>query len=264
MHFFTLKNSAILSVTAALYLTACTHTAQASNVVKTVTNGALTFELEFEDELYLEGGKELMWNEALQQPYIEAANQWLTALVGVEGKPLHTIRMRISVAEMNDGNGYAGPDSEEQIGDYEIPTSGTLVIGNHTYEQGFEQVEFKANILHEMGHILGIGSYTERFTEYSEELQGNVLKVPHSMAAQKYNQIYGNSYQYVPISDDGGHLYDYVLQEDKKRVLDNGKVLAPLTQEFMANGVVFGAVTLGVLDDIGYQVSYSGAEGYKP
>jgi hypothetical protein len=43
MHFLTLKNSAILSVTAALYLTACTHTAQASYVVKTVTNGALTF-----------------------------------------------------------------------------------------------------------------------------------------------------------------------------------------------------------------------------
>ncbi|QFI38786.1 hypothetical protein FR932_13465 [Moritella marina ATCC 15381] len=42
MHFFTLKNSAILSVTATLYLAACTHTAQASNVVKTVTNGALT------------------------------------------------------------------------------------------------------------------------------------------------------------------------------------------------------------------------------
>ncbi len=81
-----------------------------------------------------------------------------------------------------------------------------------------------------MGHILGIGSYTENFTEYSEEYQGNVLKVPNSMAAQKYNQIYGNSYQYVPISDDGGHLYDYVLQEDKNRVLDNGKVLAPLTQ----------------------------------
>lgn len=32
----------------------------------------------------------------------------------------------------------------------------------------------------------------------------------------------------------------------------------------MANGVVFGAVTLGVLDDIGYQVSYSGAESYQP
>ena len=64
-------------------------------------------------------------------------------------------------------------------------------------------------------------------------------------------------------------MYDYVLKEDKKRVLDNGPVflqtrLAPLTQEFMANGVVFDAVTLGVLDDIGYQVSYSGAEGYKP
>ncbi len=66
------------------------------------------------------------------------------------------------------------------------------------------------------GHILGVGSYTEKFTEYSEEYQGNVLKVPNSMAAQKYNQIYGNSYQYVQ------------------------------------------SVTLGVLDDIGYQVSCSG------
>jgi len=43
MPFFTLKNTAILSVTAVLYLTACTQTEQASNVVKTVTNGALTF-----------------------------------------------------------------------------------------------------------------------------------------------------------------------------------------------------------------------------
>ncbi len=86
MHFFTLKNSAILSATAALYLTACIHTAQASNVVKTVTNGALTFELEFEDELYLAHGRELMWSDALQQPYIDAANQWLTVFVGVEGK----------------------------------------------------------------------------------------------------------------------------------------------------------------------------------
>lgn len=264
MHFFTLKNSAILSTTTILYLIGSTNTAQANNVVKTVSNGALTFELEFEDELQLTHGRALVWSDALQQPYIDAANQWLTALVGVEGKSQHTIRMRIAVEEMNDGNGYAGPDSEEQVGEYEIPTSGTLVIGNHTYEQGFDQVEFKANILHEMGHILGIGSYTEAFTEYSEAYQGNVLKVPNSMAAKKYNQIYGNTYLYVPISDDGGHLYDYVLQEDKKRVLDNGQVLAPLTQEFMANGVVFGAVTLGVLDDIGYDVSYRGAERYQP
>ncbi|QUM75553.1 hypothetical protein HWV00_04510 [Moritella sp. 24] len=264
MRFFTLKNFAILSIATILYLTGCSNTAQANNVVKTVSNGALTFELEFEDKLQLENGRVLRWSEALQQPYIDAANQWLTALVGVDGREEHTIHMSISVHEMACCNGFAGPDSEIQIGDYEIPTSGSLTIGNHTYEQGFDQVEFKANIRHEMGHILGIGSYTEAFTEYSKEYKGNVLKVPNSMAAKQYNAIYGNTYQYVPISDDGGHLYDYVQQEDKKRVLDNGRVLPPLTKEFMANGVSFGAVTLGVLDDIGYEVSYSGAERYKP
>lgn len=264
MRFLRPKHSAILSITTIIYLVGCANTVQANNVIKTVTNGALTFELEFEDELQLEGGRELAWSEALQQPYIDAANQWLSALVGVEGKDQHTIRMSISVHGMACCNGFAGPDSEIQVGDYEIPTSGSLSIGNHTYVEGFDQVEFKANIRHEMGHILGIGSYTEAFTEYSEEYQGNVLKVENSMAAQKYNEIYGNNYQYVPISDDGGHLYDYVQQEDKKRVLDNGRELPPLTKEFMANGVSFGAVTLGVLDDIGYKVSYRAAERYTP
>lgn len=61
MHFFTLKNSAILSTTTILYLIGSTNTAQANNVVKTVSNGALTFELEFEDELQLTHGMAGRW-----------------------------------------------------------------------------------------------------------------------------------------------------------------------------------------------------------
>lgn len=229
-----------------------------------VSNSGLTFELEFVGKLKLQNNELKDWNEEYQQPYVDAANKWLNALLAVEGKAHHTIRMKIYVETLLGGNGEAGPDAEEQVGEFTFATMGTLKVGNHTYAQGFDQEEFNANILHEMGHIIGIGSYTENFMESYAPMKGNVLKVENSIGAQKYNEIYGNNFKYVPLSDDGGHLYDYVLQEDKKRILDDGTELPPLTKEFMANGTVFGAVTLAVLDDIGFEVSYAAVDFYTP
>jgi hypothetical protein len=234
------------------------------NISKTVTNGNLVFELIFMGKLSLQNNNEKSWNIELQQPYINAANKWLSALTAVDGKALHTIKIKIFVKALDGGNGQAGPDSEEKVGDFLIPTSGELTIANHTYAEGFDPIEFYANILHEMGHIIGIGSYTETYMKQDAAYKGNVFRVDDSVAVKTYNEIYGTFFDFVPMSDDGGHLYDYVLQEDKKRVLDNGMAIPPLTKEFMANGTIFGAVTLAVLDDIGYQVSYSGTDPYIP
>lgn len=238
--------------------------ATTTNLVVPVANNGLTFELEFVDQLKLENQVTRAWDDSYQKPYIDAANKWLNALLAVEGKSHHTIRMKIYVEQLDGGNGQAGSDAEEQIGSFNFPTVGTMKIGNHTYADGFDQIEFHANILHEMGHIIGIGSFTETFMEDHATMKGNVLKIENSIAAKKYNEIYNNTHKYVPLSDDGGHLYDYVLQEDARRVLDDGSILPPLTQEFMANGAVFGAVTLAVLDDIGYEVSYAGVDSYTP
>lgn len=241
-----------------------TNTANSTNIIVPVSNNGLTFELEFVGNLKLENNVSAAWGDSYQKPYIDAANKWLNALLAIEGKSHHTIRMKVYVEQLDGGNGQAGPDTEEQIGHFTFATAGTMKIGNHTYADGFDQIEFHANILHEMGHIIGIGSFTESFMEYYAPLNGNVLKIENSVAANKYNEIYSNSHKYVPLSDDGGHLYDYVLQEDKQRRLADGSILAPLTKEFMANGSVFGAVTLAVLDDIGYEVSYEGVDSYTP
>lgn len=243
--------------------TSSTATSTANTVIP-VSNNGMTFELEFVDQLKLENNISAAWSDAYQKPYIDAANKWLNALLSVEGKAHHTIRMKIYVEQLDGGNGLAGPDAEESVGSFTFPTTGTMKIGNHTYANNFDQVEFHANILHEMGHIIGIGSFTENFMEHYAPLKGNVLKIENSIAAEQYNKIYNNAHKYVPLSDDGGHLYDYVLQEDKQRVLADGSILQPLTKEFMANGAIFGAVTLAVLDDIGYRVSYEGVESYTP
>ena len=60
-----------------------------------------------------------------------------------------------------------------------------------------------------------------------------------------YNEIYGTTVDFVPISDDRGHLYDYVQQEDMPRTLADGSTLPPLTKEFMANGHRFWKGYLG-------------------
>ena len=231
---------------------------------RVVSNGRLSFALQFMDKLYLPGNETQEWNASLQQPYIDASNLWLAALMGVEGREHHTIEIQIRVHELDDGNGAAGPDDGIEVGPYLIPTSGEVIIGNHTYENGFDAVEFDANIVHELGHVIGIGSVTEDYTQYERQYKGNVFRVPGSKAVQLYNEIYNNTFDFVPISDDGGHLYDDVWQEDKRRVLDGKQRVPPLTKEVMANGNLLGAITLGVLDDIGYVVDYSKAQAYTP
>lgn len=234
-----------------------------------VSNANITFELQFMNTLALQGDKNEAWTSAYKQPYIDAANQWLLSLRGVDNQPEHlTVKIKVRVKDLPNANGMAGPDTEVEVNGFYFPTSGEMIIGNHTYVEGFDQVEFKANIMHELGHIIGIGTFSEQFVSIEPTIKGNVFRLPAKYGASKavaeYNRIYSNTLDYVPFSDDGGHLYDYVLAGDKKRYFENGSEVPTLTQEFMANGVVYGRVTLAVLDDMGYVVDYTNAEPYTP
>ena len=232
--------------------------------VSTVANDGIAIELQFMGKVKLGHDKSVTWDSPLKKPYIDAANKWLSVLKGVEGKLKYTIKIAVHVAELDIGNGLAGPDEEEKVGQYYFPLSGEIVIGSHTYTQGFDQVEFHANIIHEMGHVFGVGTLTNELIEYSEEYKGYVFKIDESESIKKYNQLYGVHFNALPISDDGGHLYDYIYQEDKKRILENKKTIPPMTQEVMANGTKLGIISVAILDDIGYIVDYSKATHYTP
>jgi len=234
-----------------------------------VSNENISFELQFMNRLALQQGKTEAWSQDYKQPFIDASKQWLLSLRGVDDQPQHlTIKIKVRVKDLPNANGMAGPDTEVEVNGFSFPTSGEMIIGNHTYVAGFDPIEFKANILHELGHIIGIGSFSEQFVTLDPTAQGNVFRLPAQYGASKavaeYNRIYSNDLDYVPFSDDGGHLYDTVLQEDKKRYLADGSAVPELTKEFMANGVTYGRVTLAVLDDMGYVVDYTNAESYVP
>lgn len=236
---------------------------------ETVSNANISFELQFMNSVELQGDKKEAWTTDYKQPFIDASNQWLLSLRGIDNQPEHlTIKIKVRIKDLPNANGMAGPDTEVELNGFNFPTSGEMIIGNHTYVKGFDQVEFKANILHEIGHIIGIGTFTEEFMIKDSTIKGNVFRLPAKYGASKavaeYNRIYSNNLDYVPFSDDGGHLYDYVLAGDTKRFLADGSEVPTLTKEFMANGVVYGRVTLAVLDDIGYVVDYTNAESYTP
>jgi hypothetical protein len=239
------------------------------SAMETVSNANISFELQFMNSVELQGDKSEAWTAAYKQPFIDASNQWLLSIRGIDNQPEHlTVKIKVRVKDLPNANGMAGPDTDVEVGGFNFPTRGEMVIGNHTYIKGFDQVEFKANILHELGHIIGIGTFTEDFVKVDAAIKGNVFRLPSEFGASKavaeYNRIYSSNLNYVPFSDNGGHLYDYELGGDEKRFLADGSEVPAMTKELMAGGVIYGRVMLAVLDDIGYVVDYTNAEIYTP
>ena len=244
------------------------HLSNETVATKTVSNNGLSVSLHFKGKVNTDN-EQLEWNETSQEPYIAAANKWLSVLKGIEGKEHHHVDINVYVEPLDNANGMAGPDEDEKVGPYYFPLSGEIIIGSHTYQIGFDQKEFNANIVHEMGHVFGVGSYSYDYTHYDENQKGNVFSVYNSESLKRYNELYNMALTALPISDDGGHLYDYVWQGDKKRVLDDSKnsdakTIAPMTQEVMSNGFTLGVISVALLDDIGYIVDYSQVTSYAP
>ncbi|WP_234494364.1 hypothetical protein [Vibrio maritimus] len=229
---------------------------------RSVTNDHLTLNLNFCNQLTLHDGQQAKWTDSRIQPYLSASKRWLEVILAVDGVDQHSLDIDFYVVPMDNANGMAGPEAEIDVNWRLIPTEGSVFIGSHTYEPGFDQVEFNANILHEMGHVFGIGAYSMDYTRHDGQL-GKVFMVRDSQAVKRFNEQYKVDYRELPISDDGGHLYDSKWSEDKKRYDKNGRPVPDMSAELMANGNLIGPVTLGMLDDLGYQVDYSKGDTYQ-
>ena len=101
--------------------------------------------------------------------------------------------------------------------------------------------------LHEIGHVLGIGTIWEDSGMF-RELNGDVhFAGPQAIAA--FDQAGGADYQgaKVPTEPDGGHWHHSVL---------TGELMVP------SNGGALSAITLQALSDLGYSVDLAEADPY--
>ncbi len=241
-----------------------------------VNNDGLSITLEFIGRPRLDGGS---WDTMTRKPYVAAASRWLEVVKGVKGQPHHELTISVRVLPLFNANGSAAPDyaSLVKVGDNWLPSRGDIVIASHVYDpDNFESVkaqqeEFVADILHEMGHILGIGSLWNLSLDQGEifiddkrpSLRHWVVKehdqpvYRQPAATRAFNEAMQTKLDYLPISSDMGHIYDSVWLGNRER-----PDVPQATQELMANGTVLSAISAGFLDDLGWVIDYNKVDPY--
>ncbi len=112
-------------------------------------------------------------------------------------------------------------------------------------------------ILHEMGHVLGIGTIWS--DQRLVQQVGNEYRFTGRNAVAQYDALFGVTTAYVPVEAGGGsgtagsHWSDSVFGNELMTGYINVGVMNPLSR-----------VTIGSLQDLGYTVNYAAADPYTP
>jgi hypothetical protein len=187
-----------------------------------------------------------------KQRYINATKTWLEVIESVKGRANHTLDIDVIVTDSIESDGLALVKESNVINELNIPSYGIIWMHSDTHKTDFEVESYKGTILHEIGHILGIGFTTDPFiSNYIDEINGSGFCKENSLAVTTYNRINNTQFSCLPFSTNG-HLYDDINSEDEPR----GEHIPPMTEEVMANGNHIQAVTIALLDDIGYNINY--------
>lgn len=164
-----------------------------------------------------------------------------------------------------------------------------LYLGEHTFGNTFPMVggiilnalylygslkeeQLYAVLLHEVGHVLGIGTVWDLprspLTLYKEDNRDKYYYTG-TAALREYKSYYPDTeWVGIPLEDDGGEgTQDAHPEEDMDRVI-HGKKYPGLQDELMTGWIKsmisLSRVTLGFLEDIGYEVDYSKADPFLP
>jgi hypothetical protein len=193
-----------------------------------------------------------------------------------------TINIRFDSSLPSNVLGQAGVSRYSIVNSKHIPYEGIMILSTSNWDK--QKLTLKSNgishayytVLHEMGHILGIG------TMWGQNMLldggGNYTGVN---ALREYRKVVGENVPYIPIENDGGSgtagyhpeegLEPGVSLNDRVSYGDGHTHQLPgLDRELMtgwaeidADPEPLSAISVGMLQDIGYVVDYSLADDYK-
>src|SRR4029078_10797344 len=152
--------------------------------------------------------------------------------------------------------GQAGPDAFRS-GSL-LPIHGIMEFDAADMTQMERDGSLYSVVLHEMGHILGIGTLWEDLGLLSGAGTSNPIFRGANATAQ-YNQIYGTNASGVPVEATGGagtrdsHWRDTVFTNELMTGWAGPGTNLPLSR-----------ITVGSLADIGYTVNYAAADAFTP
>jgi hypothetical protein len=179
--------------------------------------------------------------------------------------------------------GQAGVSGYKRVNGQYIPSDGIMILSTNNWNN--QKLTLKSNgvshayytVLHEMGHILGIGTMWSN--NVLLDTDGNYIGVN---ALREYRSIVGdNTIPFIPVENDGGSgTAGYHPEEGMEPgvsfdnrvayVDDKPHALPGLDRELMTGWAEIDAepeplsvISVGMLQDIGYVVDYSLADDYR-
>lgn len=214
---------------------------------ETVTSDRLTVNLDF---LHLLPGTAdqgaRAWDRQARAPYVESVKRWLQIIKGVKNQHHHELTIKVLVCDLGSyGNGVADifEDTLNLDSGAAIPTEGYIAIhkrfyaqtdlpGNDDNQLDFEK-EFKANILHKLGHIFGISSFWD-------------LNQAHNRMIESDDRDWGTKGTF-----DSSYIYQNAA---------DGAQIPHTSNQLMNHSLTLRHISLGLLDDLGWDVGYSATE----
>jgi hypothetical protein len=127
-------------------------------------------------------------------------------------------------------------------------------------------------VLHELGHALGIRQYNlelaNLFYRYTNGVR-DYTKYIGQNGVKEYSSWLGNNVTYLPFEDGGGSgTYGSHPEEGDNIRTENGITLHGLDSEIMTGWldyppVPLSRISIGILEDLGYNVSYTAADQFS-
>lgn len=229
------------------------------------------------------------WTQAACQPYIDAAVRWLEVVDGVRDRPRHTLRLDIFEGHLppgDDGYAWIYPHGIERHQGNLLPTHGAISTSARIVDRADAErfasmadwhKECHATLLHEIGHVLGIGLLwnlgrrpqgivrtnehpdLRRWVCLSDVHQGPIYRRPAAVRA--YNQLVAGDFDFVPIDwPDFTHPFDH-NDDNTSRHLPDGQQIPPVTCDVMAEGKQISVLSAGFLADLGWVVDVDAVAG---
>ncbi|ELR98770.1 pre-peptidase C-terminal domain-containing protein [Gloeocapsa sp. PCC 73106] len=202
--------------------------------------------------------------ESQQRAFNEAAKRWEEAIIGDLpeefssrfNQEVDDLVIQVNIAE-DDGPGgtlgFAGP-RELRDGSL-LPYSGEMSFDVADIGVLEQQGQLEDVIVHEMGHVIGIGTVWDTQIEANNTPEAGFIG---NQAVNEYQDIFRNTDNFVPVETDGGPgtAFGHWDEELFTRELMSG---------FLNDGKnPLSRITIGALDDLGYEVNLAAADDYDP
>lgn len=153
--------------------------------------------------------------------------------------------------------GQAGP-TFVRTGSF-LPAAGIMEFDSADIEALIEEGQFDEVVLHEMGHVLGLGTIWEALNLLIQSGTDDARFIG-PQATQAYNEIFGVNGSSVPVESTlggGGTLYSHWSEGE----LDN-ELMTGFLNSNQDNPL--SRITVGQMADLGYQVNLHAADDYEP